>query len=231
MTLPSRSTCKLLLKGGALFISLAGIILFAQLFDLSSFDARWVDAHIRNRGAAGIFLFITITALFSALGFPRQALSFLGGYAFGAEWGVLWATLGTTAGCALGFGYARVLGRSFCMRFFERRMRKLNAFLARSPFTMTLVIRCLPVGSNAITSLLGGLSAIPPLSFIAGSFVGYIPQNLIFAILGSGMRVEPFWRIVLSAVLFTLSSALGYMLYRRHRVAQTLEEDNDTESH
>lgn len=217
---------KMLLKGSVLFLSLAGIIVLVQTLDFSSFDSRWVDEQIRSQGASGVMLFIGLTAVASALAFPRQALSFLGGYAFGAEFGTLWVTVGTTLGCALGFTYARLIGRAFIMRFFERRMKKLNAFLACSPFSMTLVIRSLPVGNNAVTNLMGGLSSIPAFSFMAGSFVGYIPQNLIFAILGSGMRVEPFWRITLSAVLFVLSSAFGYLLYRRHKIAHALEENN-----
>lgn len=215
----------MVLKGSVLFLSFAGIIVLLQILDFSSFDSQWVDEHIRSRGASGILLYIGLTAVASALAFPRQILSFLGGYAFGAEFGALWATIGTTAGCALGFTYARLMGRAFIMRFFKRRMTKLNAFLKRSPFSMTVVIRSLPVGNNAVTNLLGGLSSIPAFSFIAGSFVGYIPQNLIFSILGSGMHVEPFWRITLSATLFVLSSVFGYLLYRRHKIAQALEEN------
>jgi uncharacterized membrane protein YdjX (TVP38/TMEM64 family) len=82
---------------------------------------------------------------------------------------------------------------------------------------MTLVIRSLPVGNNAVTSLMGGLSAIPFPPFLAGSFLGYIPQHLVFAILGSGLRVDPFWRVAISAVLYLCSTAFGYLLYRRHR--------------
>ncbi len=224
MSVPARAVAKLALKGGVLFLTLAGLILLVQALDITHLDAAWIDGHIRGQGRSGVALFVALTAVASALGVPRQGISFLGGYAFGAEWGVLWSTLGTGTGCALGFTYARLLGRSFVMRLFGRRLAKLNAFLSRAPFTMTLVVRCLPVGNNAVTNLLGGLSSIPAFSFITGSCVGYIPQNLIFAILGSGMRVEPFWRIALSAVLFVLSSILGYLLYRRHRVAHILEE-------
>jgi uncharacterized membrane protein YdjX (TVP38/TMEM64 family) len=227
MTRRARSTCRLLLKGSLLFLSMTAVILLVRTLDFTDLDAAWVDRHIRSRGFAGILFFLAVTACVSALGFPRQALSFLGGYAFGAVPGTLWTTLGTTAGCVLSFSYARLLGRSLIMRFFEPRMRRLNVFLARSPFAMTLVIRCLPVGNNTVTSLLGGLSSIPALPFIAGSFVGYIPQNLIFAVLGSGMRVDPFWRILLSAALFVLSSVLGYMLHRRHMVAQLLENNKE----
>ncbi len=225
MSPSSRRTLRALAKGVFLFLTLAGLILLADALDLPHMDARWVDAHIRQQGIAGIIVYIGAGALASAAGVPRQAVSFLGGYAFGAVMGTFLATLSTTLGCAGGFFYARLLGRSSITRLFGRRMEKLNAFLSRAPFTMTLIVRCLPVGNNAVTTALAGVSSIPAAAFIAGSCVGYIPQNLIFAVLGSGMRVDPFWRVALSAVLFALSTALGYSLYRRHRIALTLEGD------
>ncbi len=231
MSFSSGRTFRALCKGGILFLTLAGLILLADALNLPHLDSQWVDSHIRQQGAAGIAVYVGAAALASAVGVPRQALSFLGGYAFGAALGALFATFATTLGCAGGFFYARLLGRSFVTRLFGRRMQKLNAFLARAPFSMTLVVRCLPVGNNAMTTALAGISSIPALAFIAGSCVGYIPQNLIFAVLGSGMRVDPLWRILLSAMLFVLSTALGYGLYRRHRIAQTLEEDSSDATH
>ena len=229
MSGPRTKLWRSLFKATALFASLAGIIILLELLDLEHLDERWVESHIQTQGALGIVFYVGVTAVASALGVPRQALSFLGGYAFGAELGALWATIGTTLGCALGVFYARFLGQSLINRLFGRRMRKLNDFLGRAPFVMALSIRFFPVGNNAVTSLVAGISSIPALPFIAGSFVGYIPQNLIFTILGSGMRVEPFWRITLSALLFVLSSAFGYALYARHRAAQVLDDEKPLE--
>jgi uncharacterized membrane protein YdjX (TVP38/TMEM64 family) len=89
---------------------------------------------------------------------------------------------------------------------------------------MTLVIRCLPVGNNLLTNLAAGVSNIPAATFIGGSFIGYIPQTLIFALLGSGVRVDPVWRTTISGLLFAVSTLLGWMLYRRYRVEKTLDD-------
>ncbi len=213
------------LKGLVLFLTLAGIVLLFEVLDLQHFDAAWVDAHIREKGLSGVAVYVGAGAVVSALGVPRQAVSFLGGYAFGALAGTFFATLAAGLGCACGFFYARLIGRSFITRRFGRRMERFNAFISKAPFTMALLVRCLPVGSNAVTTLLGGISAIPAAAFIGGSCLGYIPQNFIFALLGSGMRVDPFWRTALSALLFVLATALGYAVYRRHKVVRTLHDD------
>ena len=82
---------------------------------------------------------------------------------------------------------------------------------------MTLLIRLLPLGSNLVTNLVAGVSSVRATAFITGSMVGYVPQTIIFALLGSGISLEPELRITLSAVLFVLSGALGYYLYRRYK--------------
>ena len=54
-------------------------------------------------------------------------------------------------------------------------------------------------------------------AFVGGSALGYIPQSFIFALLGSGITLQPGLRISLSVVLFLISAALGVYLFRRFR--------------
>ena len=209
-------------KGVLVFGVLAASVVAIRY--LPGFDEHALALSIRDEGAKGVFLYILITAVGSALGIPRQALSFAGGYAFGAMYGVCFATLGTTLGCAGSFFCTRKFGKPFLPVRFTERMRALDAFVAEAPFTMTLTVRCMPFGNNALTNVLAGMSSIPPLGFIAGSFVGYIPQNFIFALLGSGMRVDPFWRVLIAALLFAAALGLGIFLFRKHKASVSIAE-------
>jgi uncharacterized membrane protein YdjX (TVP38/TMEM64 family) len=83
---------------------------------------------------------------------------------------------------------------------------------------MATLIRLLPVGSNVLTNLVAGVSSVPLLPFLAGSLVGYLPQTVIFVLLGSGIHVQPVWRTVVSVALFVVSGLLGVVLYRRVRL-------------
>ena len=204
-------------KTGLLFLLFAATVVVIHY--LPNFDENALAAHVRDKGAYGVLLYILATAVGSAVGIPRQGLSFVGGYAFGALLGAAFATLGTTLGCALSFFLTRNFGKPFLPKKFAGKMEKLDAFIADAPFTMTLTVRCLPFGNNALTNVLAGMSSIPPLGFIAGSCVGYIPQNFIFSLLGSGMRVDPFWRVLIAALLFGLALTIGVVLFRRHRLA------------
>jgi uncharacterized membrane protein YdjX (TVP38/TMEM64 family) len=208
---------RLLLKSAGFFAVLAALILVLHLAkpDTDSLS-RFVDEYVRARGLQGAILYVLLTGLLVCTGVPRQLLAFFGGYVYGAIFGALWATVGVTLGCALSFGCSRLLGRDFAQRRFGRRIGKLENFLLRAPFTMTFIVRSLPVGNNLATNILAGVTRIPALPFFAGSFLGYLPQHFIFSLLGSGVHVEPLWRTAVSAALFLLSSLLGFLLYRRY---------------
>ena len=60
-----------------------------------------------------------------------------------------------------------------------------------------------------------GLMAFAP--FLAASLLGYVPQTLVFALLGSGVRVSEFAQLALGAALFLASMTLGFFLMRAGR--------------
>ncbi len=213
-------TSRALIKALLLLATLAVLGYFASLLQSGDpMSKSWIDQEIRGKGWAGVLLFLTVGAMATALSFPRQVLAFLGGYAFGFVSGTVLTTLATLLGCVLGFYYARWFGRAWVLKQFPARLRKLDDFLGRHPFSMALVIRLLPVGHNASTNLLAGVSSVPGLPFFAGSSLGFLPQNLVFALAGSGVEMDPGLRTTLAAVLLLFSTLLGVWLYRQYRQA------------
>ena len=223
------------LKAAVLFSALAGVVFLARALELEAIlEPSWADSHLRDGAngfsSGGVLLYLALTAALSPLGVPRQALSALGGYAFGAFFGTLFCSIGLVVGCSGGFFSSRLLARAALQQRFGDRIRRLDAFLARNPFTMTVAIRCFPAGNNALTNLAAGLTGIPALAFIGGSAVGYLPQTVIFALLGSGVRIDPVWRTSLSAALFILASLLGFALYHRFQGEGVLPLQEDRPS-
>ncbi|WP_051257694.1 TVP38/TMEM64 family protein [Desulfovibrio cuneatus] len=205
-------------KNIVVFVVLITIAVLARLLDLDEMlEATWLHTHIVTQGAKGIALFVGLTAVFSALGIPRQLLAFAGGFAFGIGYGLGWALLGLTLGCTLGFYTARLVGQGNLPHKVHAALKRIEPFLQYKPFLMALCIRLMPIGNNALTSMAAGVSHVPAASFIAGSAVGYLPQTIIFVLLGSGIQLESTWQTGLSIVLFLISSALGTWLYRRYR--------------
>jgi uncharacterized membrane protein YdjX (TVP38/TMEM64 family) len=214
---------RLLLKGLVLMASLLAIGWAVEASGIfHSLDEHWLDEEIRGNGLGWLY-YVAIAGAAMAVGLPRQAACFGAGYAFGLGEGVLLAECASGLGCLLSFSYARLLGRDLVRHRFADRLVRLDEFLKGHPLSMAMLIRLLPVGNNLITNLLAGVSSVPLLPFLAGSVIGYLPQSIVFVLLGSGIHVQPFWRTAISVALFLLSGLLGVVLYRRMRQGKSFD--------
>jgi len=188
------------------------------------FDKAWIDDQIVGQGGQGILLFFAAATVMTAFGFPRQIISFFGGYAFGMIQGTVLILSATVVGCIVCFYYARFLGRDLVRKRYPDKVRRIDKFLASGPFAMTVLIRFLPVGSNIATNLAAGVSGVASWAFFTGSLIGYFPQTIIFALIGSGIAIDPGLRIGLGVILFVISGILGVFLYRRYRHGKRLDD-------
>ncbi len=188
----------------------------------------WVDATIRGDGLRGEILFVALGAAVTALGAPRQTIAFLGGYAYGAALGGGLALLAQLLGGAAAYGFARLLGRDWAARRMEGRfgprLRPVRDALVAAPFGATLALRLLPIGNNLALNLLAGMLALRALPFLAATALGYLPQTVVFALLGKGIRVEGAWQLALAGALLVVSVLIGLWLLRRSRAALALTD-------
>jgi len=207
----------------ALLIGLGYLVKVTGLYGL--LDETWIDEQIRDKGLTGDVLFLAAGMMMTALGFPRQAVSFLGGYGFGFGEGTALALGSTVLGCTLAFYFARLVGRAYVLGLFSDRIRRLDYFLHDHPFSTALLLRLLPAGSNLVTNLAAGVSGVRALPFIAGSGLGFIPQTVIFALLGSGIHLDPVLRISAGIVLFLFSGMIGVILFQRYRKSLALDQE------
>jgi uncharacterized membrane protein YdjX (TVP38/TMEM64 family) len=51
--------------------------------------------------------------------------------------------------------------------------------------------------------------------FFLGSALGYLPQMIIFSLVGSGARVDQFWQVAIAMAMFVAAAVLGVYLYRK----------------
>ena len=214
---------------------LPGLVLLATLIAIgyalesgalrSLLSEAWIDREVRGNGISGELLFVAVAGLVTAVAVPRHIVSFLGGYAFGFGLGSALALAGTGIGCALTFFYARLVGRPLLSARLGARVRRIDDFLSANPFSMTLLIRLLPVGNNFATSLAAGVSGVPARPFLLGSLLGYLPQTMVFALAGSGVDLGASLRIGLAALLFVVSGAIGTWLYRKYRHGKSRGEE------
>jgi uncharacterized membrane protein YdjX (TVP38/TMEM64 family) len=187
----------------------------------------WIDREVRGRGMTGELLFVVVGGLATALAVPRNVISFLGGYAFGLAQGILLALLAEILGCLLTFTCARTFARRLVSERLGERARRIEDFLAANPFSMTLLVRLLPVGNNFLTNMAAGVSRVRALPFLLGSLLGYLPKIFVFALAGSGVDTGAHLRVAFAVAVFVISGAIGVWLYRRYRHGRTLGEEVD----
>ncbi|WP_025886396.1 TVP38/TMEM64 family protein [Asaia prunellae] len=167
------------------------------------------------------FVFLAIGIPYSLFGLPRQALCLVAGLMFGTLAGFGLAALATLCGTMLGFLWIRRLAssaqRERWQTRFRGRLRLIGIILERSPFQAVLTLRLMPVGSALMVTAAAGLYGVPLGAFCWASFIGAIPQNLVFVLIGAGTQLGQGIQIGLGVMLFAGSSILAWALLTRAR--------------
>jgi len=172
---------------------------------------------VSQGGVRGPAMFLAVATLLTAIGLPRQIPAFVAGYAFGAWSGAAIALLSQIIACGADFVWARAVGRDFFSRRFGVVLRRIDSTLSARPFIATLTFRLMPVGSNILLNLAAGLSSVRALPFLAASLIGFIPQTIVFALIGRGSAPSHTNVLAIGAVMFLLSAGLGMFLFTKFR--------------
>lgn len=205
-------------RGLALLLALVAACAFLRkLAPEAETMIRWARDFLPG-GVGGGVVYVFAVAVLLALAVPRQVAGFVGGCVFGVLPGALLSTLGATLGCMAAFAAARRWGRSRFERRYGDKTAGINAALSKHPFLIALMVRLFPSGNNWLCTVAAGVSRIPARPFFLGSCLGYFPQNLIFSLLGSGMRMGAGWRMGLALALLCATGALAWLLYKRYGV-------------
>ena len=194
---------------------LVGLSLFISysLFDEESVRA-WLSQALPTGPLGATALYMALS-LATALGLPRQIAAFSAGYGFGIWSGALIATLAATTGCYLTYMIARHCFRGLIVEKYPKQLAMINEFFQYQLLTKAIIIRLLPAGSNFLTNVLAGVANLAKRPFILGSGIGFIPQMLIFALAGHGVRLGAEQQLMISLGLFVIALILGYWVYRR----------------
>ena len=181
-------------------------------------EAGLADA-VRHAGDRGPLVFLLLGGVACTVGIPRQVVAYAGGLAYGFWVGAALALAAEAIGCAVDFWWARLLARRWAARWFARgRLARLDRFLQANAFRATLTLRLLPLGSNVALNLMAGVSGVAAWPFWLGSVLGYVPQTVVFTLLGAGVRVSGGVQMGLAVVLLVASVGLGVTLLRRRGV-------------
>jgi uncharacterized membrane protein YdjX (TVP38/TMEM64 family) len=171
-------------------------------------------------GYIGLLMILTTLTLLTSIGLPRQVAAFSCGYIFGILYGTLLATLAATLGCIITLFIAKTFFRKKVLDTYPEKLNSVSVFFSTNTFSKALIIRLLPAGSNFLTNILAGIANVKATHYVAGTCVGFIPQMLIFSLLGAGIKVGENQQILLSLCLFIIALIFGYLLYKKEKRLQ-----------
>ncbi|MBX2878991.1 MAG: VTT domain-containing protein [Granulosicoccus sp.] len=201
----------------ALIALLAVIVIGVVIFP----PERWVPAarwgeFLQSSGVNGVLLFMLSSVLATSVGLPRQMIAFIAGLAYGTSAGLLMSLISALLGCYLTVWFSHRFLSSWVVNRFPRVIDTLNRLVRRDLFLKVLVLRLQPLGTNLMTNVCIGFTDASRMGFLAASAVGYVPQMLVFALLGSGVRVGSDTQIGVSIGLLCMSLILGAYLVKKH---------------
>lgn len=164
------------------------VVHFSPLGDSLGDIQAWREK-IDGDGITNEIKFVGIVSVLIALGAPRLMFFALGGLVFGLVEGFLAATAASMIGSYATFVFIRWAGRDWI----TARLRK-NRFFTKitriRPNVMSVfVVRQLPVSGIFINATLA-LSTVRSRAFLIGSFLGFLPQGVVAALIGSGVSSE-----------------------------------------
>jgi len=165
--------------------------------------------------SAGLFLF---AILFTAVGLPRQLVAFISGFVFGLLPGVLVSLLASLLGCILAFCVSRGVLSDWIRQRYSKAASVLDRLIHHDAFVKIIVLRLQPFGTNLLTNVCAGVSGIKPLVFFSATAIGYVPQLVVFALAGDGIRLGEQSRLLISGLLLLISLVLALWLWRRHKM-------------
>ncbi|MDF9392824.1 MULTISPECIES: TVP38/TMEM64 family protein [Methylococcus] len=154
-------------------------------------EARvWFD----GIGLLAPLVFILVSALLTAIGFPRLLFCVLGGLLFGVAWGSLWSELGTVLGAYGTFLFARWSARELVLRRYPKLQTLAARVQGRKGWWSVVLIRQIPV-AGLYNDILLGISAIGHRDFWIGTGLGFLPQGIAATLIGAGMVQTDFVKV------------------------------------
>ena len=168
-------------------LSVLGCLLLLPAFVTADLQQHWASWQALLLGHPVYFWLGCLIA--GMLGVSRQLLASLGGFLFG-WWAGVWLTQSAVFLAALTiFGIGRVLPERQLTEHRFSFIRRSAKWLHRQPFQGILTLRLLPLGSNLLTNVAAGLLRLPFIAFAGASFIGFLPQHVIFSLLGEGVAI------------------------------------------
>jgi uncharacterized membrane protein YdjX (TVP38/TMEM64 family) len=141
-------------------------------------------------GFAGPLLYGLLYAAMAALSLPLSApMSIFAGFLFGRLLGTATVVTGATIGAGLVLLIARTAFGAAWRRRSGPAIRRFEAGFHANAFSYLLTLRLLPIFPFWLINLAAACLGIRLRTFLAATFIGIVPANIVFTSLGAGIGI------------------------------------------
>lgn len=175
-------------------------------------------------------LFWFVGTLCIGFGMPRMFISIFAGGIFGLWFGVIIMEITCLTGALIMFFYARWTRKTFLSKMWKKQIPVMDEYMQKHGFLTTLLLRQIPL-PGVVLNILMGLSCVKISLFILASAIGFLPQNIIFTLMGSGLKENFLSRTLISSSGLIAFSILLYFLYHKIDMVKNLFQKMQPTSH
>jgi uncharacterized membrane protein YdjX (TVP38/TMEM64 family) len=168
------------------------LALFVVLLNLTAvgeyLNVEELQVLVSDTGAWAPLVFLGLTATLIFVGAPRLIFCTLGGALFGFVEGLALVQMATLLGSLGPFLFARWSAREWV----TAKLKSFNIaqeYLQNPSVMDVFLLRHIPIWGVFINLLLGS-NNVRLRTFLIGSFFGFLPQGIVFTLIGSGIGEE-----------------------------------------
>ena len=164
------------------------------------------------RGLSAYFLLSGVATFFFV---PRQLLSLVAGYFYGTLPAVFIVSLGAGLGCLLSMGYGNFLAKIFFKKY-ENPYAVFGTYFYKIDFWNRSWHTHHACRQQYVSEYACGSGENTFWSFWAGSVIGYIPQNYLFALLGNAGKTENTLPLLQSVFFYAVLFCAGFLIVKKN---------------
>jgi len=141
-------------------------------------------------GTVGIFIFIAVYAVATALMAPGSILTIGAGFAFGLWKGFLAVSTGATFGASLAFLVARFIARDKIEAIAKRNetFRKIDNAIGKEGAKLIFLLRLSPVIPFNLSNYFYGLTGVRFWPYVVASWIGMMPGTFLYVYIGAASK-------------------------------------------
>lgn len=167
-------------------------------------------------------VFVTVSSVLISIGVPRSSISIFGGMVFGFIAGTLLSVFSALVGSVITFYLVRYLGRPYFFSKYGEKVKYLEEKIKQNGFLVVVLLRQSPL-TCMLVNILIGLSPIKAKTFVIASFVGFLPEAVIFNLFGSSVRENFVLRVLVATVFLIVLIIFVQYVYKKSKLASEIK--------